>query len=278
VRSVTKVNQALLQDTPVKFVGSATIGTDHIDLPYLQSRNIAFHHAPGCNAQSVCDWLLAVFSRLHLDYDLYWWQKTIGVIGVGNVGSKVVERLKALGCRVLVCDPLRHDAGTLPEHTNLETLLEFSDIVCLHTPHTCEGAYPTHHMINSQQLSKLRAGSWLINGGRGPVVEHSALLNALADGHIQAVLDVWPQEPMVTSALLNEVALASPHVAGYSLEGKFEGTRMLADALYRWAGVEISTAAVEKLAVQAPKGLTLDVRVLECEDRNEWISNILLAV
>ncbi|TCS40818.1 4-phosphoerythronate dehydrogenase [Reinekea marinisedimentorum] len=272
VRSVTRVDQALLQGTPVKFVGSATIGTDHIDLPYLQSNNISFHHAPGCNAQSVCDWLLAVLSRLHLDHDLDWWQKTIGVVGAGNVGGKVVERLKLLGCRVLVCDPLRYEAGSLAEHTHLQTLLEFSDIVCLHTPHTRDGNHPTHHMIGQAQLEKMRAGSWLINAGRGPVIEPNALLAALSSGHIQSVLDVWPQEPLVPAALLNEVELASPHVAGYSLEGKFEGTRMLADALYCWA------AAEQPAKVEAPKGLSLDVRAFECDDINEWLSNIVLAV
>ncbi len=272
VRSVTQVNEALLQNTPVKFVGSATIGTDHIDQAYLSSQNIQFHHAPGCNAQSVVDWLLAVLARMHVDHDLHWWQKTIGVVGVGNVGSKVVARLKAIGCRVLECDPIRHENGLLDAHVELADLMQQCDIVCLHTPHTRAGNYPTHQMINHAMLEKMRPNALLINGGRGPVVEHQALLSHLEQNSMRAVLDVWPDEPEVPESLLNRVDIASPHVAGYSLEGKYMGTQMLAQAAYDWAKLTVPSHG------SLPQAFNLDARLYQQEDADLWVSELILAV
>lgn len=236
VRSVTQVNQALLADTPVRFVGSATIGTDHVDSAWLAEQNIPFHHAPGCNAQSVVDWVLSVFARLHLDTDLHWWQKTIGVVGAGNVGGLLVKRLNAIGVRTLVCDPPRAEREGQAGFVDLETLLSAADILCMHAPLVREGDHPTLGMIGAEQLAKLKPGAWLLNAGRGPVIQEAPLQQVLDAGQIHAVLDVWPDEPRVSERLLNAVAHASPHVAGYSQEGKWTGTRMLAQALYDWAG------------------------------------------
>ncbi|TXR53993.1 4-phosphoerythronate dehydrogenase [Reinekea thalattae] len=273
VRSVTQVNQALLENTLIRFVGSATIGTDHIDLAYLNSKSIQFHHAPGCNAQSVCDWLLSVFARLYLDRQLDWQHKTIGIVGVGNVGGKVAERLQRLGCKLLLCDPIRYQKGSLPEHVELQELLQQSDIVCLHTPHTTKGDHATHHLFNQQQLNLLRPGCWIINAGRGPVIEGPALAQKIDSGELNAVLDVWPQEPVVTEQQLQQVALASPHVAGYSLEGKFEGTRMLAKAFYQWLG---ETFVSEQVSV--PKAGVVNALQHQHADIDTWISRLVLAV
>jgi erythronate-4-phosphate dehydrogenase len=272
VRSVTQVNESLLVGTPIKFVGSATIGTDHIDQPYLCDQNIPFHHAPGCNAQSVTDWLLAVLSRMHLDFDVRWKQKTIGVIGVGFVGSTVVNRLQQFGCTVLVCDPLKHEAGLLDNHQPMEQLLSVCDIVCLHTPHTVDGKYPTEQMINADALRKMRQGSWLINAGRGPVINEAALLNAIDDQGLNVVLDVWPNEPSVAKELLHAVHFASPHVAGYSLEGKYKGTEMLARAFARSYNLPPSDD------VPLPKGETLDARLFNKDDLELWASEIVLTL
>jgi len=238
VRSVTQVNADLLTGTPVRFVGSATIGTDHIDQAWLAEQGIAFHHAPGCNAQSVVDWVLSVFARLHLDFELPWWQRTIGVVGAGNVGGKLVERLKTLGVRTLVCDPPRAEWEGEDDFVNLSTLLQASDIVCMHAPLTRAGEagqHATEGLIGADQLALMKPGAWLINAGRGPVIQETPLLNALETQRIHAVLDVWPDEPRVSERLLNAVYQASPHVAGYSQEGKWTGTRMLAEALHDWA-------------------------------------------
>lgn len=236
VRSVTRVNAELLAGTPVRFVGSATIGTDHVDTDWLAEQDIAFHHAPGCNAQSVVDWVLSVFARLHLDHDLSWWQQTIGIVGAGNVGGLLAKRLNTLGVRTLVCDPPRAEKEDQAGFTDLDTLLTAADIVCLHAPLVRDGQHPTLGMIGAEQLAKLKPGAWLLNAGRGPVIQEAPLQQVLDNGHIKAVLDVWPDEPRVSERLLNAVEQASPHVAGYSQEGKWTGTRMLAEALYQWAG------------------------------------------
>lgn len=272
VRSVTKVHEELLQQTPVRFVGSATIGTDHIDQTYLNAQNIPFHYAPGCNAQSVADWLLSVLSRLHLDHDLHWWQKTIGIVGVGNVGKTVQSVLERLGCRVLLCDPPRHERGELPEHRELSELLSLSDIVCFHTPHTVTGKHPTDKLVCEFALQTVRPETWLINAGRGPVFDRDALLEAIEHRNLRVVLDVWPEEPEVDQSLLDAVLLASPHVAGYSLEGKFKGTEMLARALQQWAGW------AELTAPEPPAGAVIDARLYEQDDSDRWISELILAV
>lgn len=271
VRSVTQVNQSLLENTPIQFVGSATIGTDHIDQTYLNQQNIDFHYAPGCNAQSVADWLLAVLSRLHIDMDCRWWEKTIGIVGVGNVGSKVAELLNAFGCKLLLCDPPKRDRDQLQNHCDLDDLLSQSDIICFHTPHTHSGDYPTHHLLSCTNAEKIRAGSVVINAGRGPVFEESCLFS-LMERDVRLVLDVWPDEPSVSAELLNRVELASPHVAGYSLEGKYMGTQMLAEALF--AKFDLSAPTKPDL----PKGLSLDASLYEQEDLNRWLSELILAV
>ncbi|GGX62454.1 4-phosphoerythronate dehydrogenase [Saccharospirillum salsuginis] len=261
VRSVTQVNADLLTGTPVRFVGSATIGTDHIDQAWLAEQGIAFHHAPGCNAQSVVDWVLSVFARLHLDFELPWWQRTIGVIGAGNVGGKLVDRLKTLGVRTLVCDPPRAEReereGTLgqDDFVGLNTLLQASDIVCMHAPLTRPGEagqHATEGLIGADQLALMKPGAWLINAGRGPVIQEGPLQSALDTQCIHAVLDVWPDEPRVSERLLNAVYQASPHVAGYSQEGKWTGTRMLAEALHHWANQPLPSGP------DLPQGPTLN--------------------
>jgi len=271
VRSITQVNEALLTGTPVKFVGSATIGTDHVDQGYLQTHNIPFSYAPGCNAQSVADWMLAVFARLYVNFAVEWWNKTIAIVGVGNVGSTVIASLSRFGCRLLLCDPLKHDAGLLPEHQSLESVLSQADIVCLHTPHSTSGHYPTHHMIGQEQLELLKPNAWLINAGRGPVCQRDPLVKQIEAGVLNVVLDVWPNEPVVDEQLLNAVALASPHVAGYSLEGKFKGTEMLALAVAEQFGLG------ELVPPALPLGLAIDAELFRDDNLQEWASAIALA-
>jgi erythronate-4-phosphate dehydrogenase len=270
VRSVTQVTPQLLKNTPVQFVGSATIGTEHIDREYLEHQNIPFEYAPGCNAQSVVDWLLSVLSRMHIDHDVEWWTKRIGVVGVGNVGSKVVQRLRALGCQVFVCDPIKHKEGLLADHIELNDLLRESDIVCFHTPHTMVESFATHQMIGNDELAQMKAGSWLINAGRGPVFQHQAVLNETQ--RLNVVLDVWPDEPTVPSELLEHVKLASPHVAGYSLEGKFKGTEMLASALFKHFKINAP------VKVSVPSGGVIDVSLYQQADIHKWVSEIILTV
>lgn len=272
VRSVTQVNEALLAGSTVKFVGSATIGTDHIDQHWLRQAGITFAHAPGSNAQSVVDWLLSVLSRLQLDLDVPWWQKTIGVVGAGRVGSRVVERLRLLGATVLVCDPPLAERNGHQGFVDLDTLLSVSDILCLHAPYTREGAHATAGMINAERLDRMKPGAWLINAGRGPVVQSEPLLKVLQQQRIQAVLDVWPEEPRISQALLEAVYLGSPHVAGYSQEGKWAGTRMLAEAVYHDARL----ALPEPPAV--PRAPRLDGRYFENTTPQRLGADLMLAL
>jgi erythronate-4-phosphate dehydrogenase len=272
VRSVTRVDAGLLDGTPVRFVGSATIGTDHIDQAWLAEQDIAFHHAPGCNAQSVVDWVLSVCSRLHLDLELPWWQQTIGVIGAGNVGSKLVGRLQTLGVRTLVCDPPKAAQSGQNAFVDLRTLLQASDIICMHAPLTKEGEHATAGMIGEEQLGWIKPGAWLINAGRGPVIREAPLQAALDAGKLNVVLDVWPDEPRVGGTLLNSVYQGSPHVAGYSQEGKWTGTRMLAEAVHHWADKPMPVGP------DLPDGPKLDAHYFDANTPEQLGSQLIQAL
>jgi erythronate-4-phosphate dehydrogenase len=242
VRSVTQVDANLLEGSPVKFVGSATIGTDHVDLDYLQAEGVCFAHAPGCNAQSVVQYDFSVMTRLMPD----WQTKTVGIVGCGNVGGRLLRALLSIGVDCRVYDPyLAGDSGIMT--TDFESVLD-SDILCLHTPLTVSGLYPTFHLLDATALSKLKPGALLINAGRGAVVDNKALLDLLKGGvDLVVALDVWEPEPMVDVELLQYVSMASPHIAGYSLEGKVNGTSMIFDTFVEWQGTRQNKSNIVKL-------------------------------
>lgn len=237
VRSVTAVNEALLSGSQVKFVGTATIGTDHVDLAYLQQRGIGFSSAPGCNADAVVDYVLSTVFHLADQQGFDPLKRTYGVVGVGNVGGRLAARLQAMGCRVLLNDPPRAAAGDAG-FVDLDQLLADADVICLHTPLTRDGMAPSYHLFTESRLSGLREGAVLINAGRGPVIDNAALQQVMAERQdLTIALDVWEHEPVVDSALAARVAIASPHIAGYSHDGKIRGTYMLYEAYCRYAGV-----------------------------------------
>lgn len=250
VRSVTRVDAALLAGSRVRFVGSATIGTDHIDLDYLAAEQISFAHAPGCNAASVAQYDLAVLAALRPK----WRSATLGILGGGNVGGRVARLLGALGADVVLCDPFLATGQSCPL-VGLNELLQ-RDIVLLHAPLTDTGPHPTAHLIGAAQLAALRPGTLLVNAGRGGVIDSAALLAALEAGtDLEVALDVWEDEPLIDDALLARVALASPHIAGYSVEGRSNGSAMIAAALRRWLGVEQGGSdAVDDQRPVAPLG------------------------
>ncbi len=252
VRSVTRVDSNLLARTPVKFVGTATIGTDHIDLDWLQSEKIAFSSAPGCNAASVVQYVLSVLS-LYLQRN----QRntldglSVGVIGAGNVGGRLVQVLSGLGTLVRVSDPPLEMSGAELPFASLEEVLA-CDVVSLHTPLIESGAHPTRHLLGHRQLERLEGHQLLINSGRGAVVDNRALLSRLEQPNAPLVaLDVWENEPSPMLELVDRCWLATPHIAGYSVEGKSRGTEMIARALHQWAGVPM-TAALEALLPPPP--------------------------
>ena len=231
VRSVTRVDAGLVAGTPVQFVGTATAGTDHVDRAALARAGVAFASAPGSNAASVVDWVLAGLLAVAADRGETLAGRTLGVVGVGEVGGRLVPRARALGLEVLACDPPRAAAGAagLVEWAEV---VDRADIVTLHTPLTtpAESAWPTLDLIHD--AGQLRPGAWLVNAARGRVVTAGAAL-ALATSR-PVLLDVWPREPSPASDLVSAAALATPHIAGYAVDGKVAGTRMLADALRQW--------------------------------------------
>ncbi len=242
VRSVTKVDEELLQSSPVRFVGSATIGTDHVDQDYLRKRGIAFAHAPGSNAQSVVEYVMAVLLAAHAEWGTALAGKSVGIVGCGHIGGRLAERLPYLGVRVLRCDPLLAEAaegaGQTHDYISLETVLAEADVVTLHTPLTRTGPYATHHLIGGGELAAMRPDALIINASRGAVVDNAALREALEAGQIGgAVVDVWENEPTPDPGLVSLTQIATPHIAGYSFDGKVRGTAMLHDALSDWLGV-----------------------------------------
>lgn len=246
VRSVTQVNQALLEGTPVKFVGTATIGTDHIDQEWLAAQGIGFAAAPGCNANSVAEYVLSVLSLYAEKQGLPdWTSLRVGIVGVGNVGGALARTLERLGFEVRLCDPPRQEAE--PELAEAFVTLDevlACDVVTLHTPLTRHKPHATWHMISDKQLAALGEGQLLINAGRGEVIDSSALLQRLnSDDAPTVALDVWEQEPRIDPALVRKVWLATPHIAGYSLEGKLQGTEMIYQALCRFLGLPLRKKA-----------------------------------
>lgn len=238
VRSITPVNQALLEGTQVRFVATATIGCDHIDQEYLAANNIGFANAPGCNANSVVEYVLSVLSLLSDQEDFILKDKTVGIIGAGNVGSRLQERLEAIGIQVLVNDPPRAEAEGEEGFTDLDELLERSDIISLHTPLIKQGSHPTLHLLNESRINRLKPGTLLINSGRGAAVDTQALKARLqAKDDLCVVLDVWESEPEIDHELLELVEIGTPHIAGYSLDGKLGGTEMVYQAVCQHFGL-----------------------------------------
>lgn len=233
VRSITQVNESLLAGTPVKFVGSCTIGMDHIDTDYLDKRKIRYTNAPGCNANSVVEYLLSCLSILTETHDLHWDTLSVGIIGYGNAGSLLAKRLRKLGIRYLANDPFVDDEDLV----SFEEVLE-CDVITLHVPLTTDTDYPTHHLFDENVLSKLRSDQVLINASRGAVIDNLALLDALKqENSFTAILDVWENEPSINVELAEKVFIGTPHIAGYSLDGKVAGTEMVYRSLCQVMGL-----------------------------------------
>ena len=252
VRSVTRVGDALLDGSRVRFVGTATIGTDHVDLAALERRGVAFASAPGCNARSVAEYLAAVLLELEHELGRDFRGATIGVVGVGNVGRRVSEVARVLGLRVLQCDPPRAEREPGFASVSLDVLVRAADVLTFHVPLEKDGPHATRHLLNAERIEQLRPDAIVVNSSRGGVVDDDALAIACAAGRAEAVLDVWEDEPHPSAAMLGMVRIATPHIAGYSLDGKLAGTRMIADALARTLGVPGPDAGVFDAPVAEP--------------------------
>ena len=228
VRSVTAVNQQLIERSGLKFVATATAGFDHVDREYLASRGIAFSHAPGCNATAVVEYVLAALDTLAQREGFALGERTVGIIGKGQVGGRLFQTMERLGVDVCACDPPLAAMEGGKRYVSVDELIERSDIICLHTPLTTDGPHPTRYLIDEPQLQAMKPGTILINAGRGAVINNAALKRYLERRNdLIVVLDVWESEPDADPQLMSLVALATPHIAGYSLDARIRGTQMI---------------------------------------------------
>lgn len=233
-RTRTICNESLLKGSNVKMIATATIGFDHIDTAWCNANGIEWTNAPGCNSWSVQQYIASLLVNLAQTFGFDCKDKTLGVIGVGNVGSKVAHIAELLGFKVLLNDPPRAAKEGQRGFTSLDTLLEKSDIITCHVPLQKDGPYATYHMFDKERIAKLRKDQFLINSSRGPVVDNAALKDALKTKSIAgASLDVWENEPNIDTELMDLLFTATPHIAGYSLDGKANGTTMSVQAIAR---------------------------------------------
>jgi erythronate-4-phosphate dehydrogenase len=235
VRSITPVNANLLDGTPVRFVGTATIGTDHVDVEYLRKHGIAFASAPGSNSNSVAEYVLVVLLIFAERFKFRLASKTIGVVGVGNVGSKVAHKCASVGMKVLLNDPPLARETRNPVYRPLDEILEQCDIITVHVPLTKDPPDPTVHMLSREFIKRMKPGSILINTSRGSVHDTFALIEAKKSGKLLALyLDVWEKEPSCDLDLLRVADFGTPHICGYSADGKVAGAAMIQHAACDW--------------------------------------------
>jgi erythronate-4-phosphate dehydrogenase len=239
VRSITPVGVDLLAGSKVRFVGTATIGFDHIDLGFLDSNSIGFASAPGSNANSAAEYVIAGLLSIGQKYAFNLEGKSIGIIGVGNVGGRVAKKCIAMGMDVYLNDPpLKRQTGNA-KYLPLDKLYE-CDFITLHTPLTFDGMDRTHHLADKKFFKSLKDGCVFINASRGGVVDSDALKSAINSGRLQAVgLDVWENEPDIDIELLQMIDIGTPHIAGYSLDGKIAGMIMIYNAACEYFDIEL---------------------------------------
>lgn len=269
VRSVTKVNEALLSGTPVKFVGTCTIGLDHIDLTYLEEQGIQWANAPGCNANAVVQYVFSTMAALMPN----WQEKTVGIIGCGSIGTRLHSRFTQLGVKVSCYDPFSTD----DEQADLVTFDEVlkSDIITCHTPLTKTGPFPSFHLLDKTALEKIPKSALIINSCRGGVIDETALLDLLPEKQFKLAIDVWENEPQLNFTLLDQVDIATPHIAGYTLEGRENGTAMVYEALIDFLAIdakpiaEIVSNDVVDFENEKNKEETLNTILLQCYPINE---------
>ena len=274
VRSVTRVDREMLEGSAVQFVGTCTIGTDHLDLDYFEQAGIEWASAPGCNARGVVDYVLGSLLALSEVRGEALARRRFGVVGAGEVGGRLLEVLRGLGWDVRVCDPPQQvrEAG---DFVSLDEILAECDVISLHTPLTLGGDWPTFHLFDQARLSRLRPGTWLINASRGAVVDNAALRDLLLQRpDLEAVLDVWEGEPQVDVALAGLCRIATPHIAGYSLDGKLRGTAQIYAALCAARGVE---PAIE-LAQLMPGPALTELAFASSADPAEMLATLCRAV
>ena len=265
-RSTRKINAELLDGTNVRFVATATIGFDHVDLAYLKRRGIGFASAPGSNANSVSEYITSALFVLRDLTGRRLREMSIGVVGVGNVGSRIVTKAEALGMRVLQNDPpLERQTGE-ERFRPIDELMD-ADVITLHVPLSADGVDATYHMVDEPFLDRVKPGVILINSARGAVVDSQALHQAIDSGKLGAVvLDVWEDEPLIDTGLLDKVTIGTPHIAGHSFDGKVNGTKMVYDAVCAFLGVPRDWEPGPVMPSPAVPGIQLEANRRDDED------------
>ena len=271
VRSVTPVTRALLDGSSVRFVGTCTIGIDHVDTDYLDEKCIAFASAPGSNAGSASQYVISALVAMAQRHHFLLADTTLGIIGHGNVGSRVSHLAHLLGMKVLVCDPPLKERG----HEGLEDLEAVlqADIITFHVPLTHTGKYPTYHMIDTALLEKMNPNAMLINTARGDIINIPALKKDIGRHGRKVVLDVWPNEPRIDEELLSMIQIGTPHIAGYSHDGKLKGTEMVYQALCHSMGIECPPVNTDNHEFS---GQTLSISVTEQASLQDAVKEAVL--
>lgn len=256
-RTRTRCDATLLDGSRCRFIATATIGTDHIDLDYCRSHGITVANAPGCNAPAVAQYVFASIARF-MELHGITGRPTIGIIGVGHVGSIVARWAEQTGMHVLACDPPRADNEGSKDFVDMETIARESDIITFHTPLTRDGKYPTWHLCDLSFLNLTGRTPLIINCARGAITDTAALIEALDNGKVKdAVIDCWENEPAISSGLLRRALIATPHIAGYSREGKIRATSMALQAICRHFNLP-ETDVPEKVPAGASAHVSLE--------------------
>ena len=261
VRTRTRCDESLLQGSKVRSIATATIVYDHIDTKWCDANGIVWTNAPGCNSSSVQQYLGSLLVCMARDFNFTYRDKTIGIVGVGNVGSKVARLAALLGFRVLLCDPPRSKREGAGGFVSLDEIISQSDIITLHVPLIHDGDDPTYHLIDSTRLKSFNKNQILINTSRGEVVDGDALKTVLKEQGIRAAaLDVWENEPQIDSELLQLLYSGTPHIAGYSLDGKAMGTMMCIQALGQFFDLPCRDWEADEIPMPTqPAEFTIDV-------------------
>lgn len=295
VRSIDKCTRELLEKSHVKLITTATIGFDHIDTAYCHEANICWKNAPGCNAVSVAQYLFASIITMALRKKEDLSGKTIGIVGVGHVGKEVEKLCKAYGLNVLRNDPPRAEIEGEEGFVSLDTIAEQADIITFHTPLTKEGRHATYHLANQAFFDKLQRKPWFINASRGAVHETEALLEAYKKGLIsELIIDCWENEPHINHELLTLSAIATPHIAGFSADGKANGTRICLEHIASFFHLEFEKIGevippapanpiidlndfaenrIEQAVLRSFNPSEVDKKLRENPDKFEWFRN-----
>jgi erythronate-4-phosphate dehydrogenase len=274
IRTRTICDKKLLEGSKVKFIATATIGSDHIDSSYCKTNNINWANAPGCNSGSVMQYITSAILFLAIKHKLDLSELTLGVIGVGNVGKKIVKMGGLLGMKILQNDPPRELVEGNGIFCGLREILTHSDIVTVHVPLTFTGKYPTYHLAGDHFFSLMRKGSFFINTSRGQVCDENSLKKFLKNGSVTGcVLDVWETEPKPDPVLLRSAEIATPHIAGYSIEGKLNATATVVREIGSFFKLDIKQPSIAEL----PEPENSEIDISKC-DKNEIkaISDIVL--